>query len=380
MKNWQDFIYWEAQSRQTIDFKLVYVDIAGDLIAGLMLSQIIYWHLPTKNGYSKLRVVDCEGGRWMAKRYNEWYDELRLTEDQARRGIKILKDLGLVETQTMRFQNLPTLHIRLNKEALLIALRNLQKKQQQTADHSGPEPTSAGIETGGSGFKTGDGGIETTSGGFKPISNNRDYTEITTETTARARARENAAASVEKSEPEKTQAREAAEQLEGLGVNPITAEQLVLKHKPPAVLQQIEWMQHRQNIANPAAYVVRAIEQNYLPPKEAGVKLPSPERQQLMRDLDDALKTPIDSLPNHLFQPIRALHLNSYIAAAERGQEHVGFTFRGDTVEFLRIEDGFPLFLLQNGEKERLDFHTACRFDWPGKPADLKNAIEEACK
>jgi len=43
-----EFLSWELTTRDTIDFKKIYVDIAGDLIAGLLLSQIIYWHLPSK--------------------------------------------------------------------------------------------------------------------------------------------------------------------------------------------------------------------------------------------------------------------------------------------------------------------------------------------
>ena len=42
----QEFIAWEQVSRDTIDVKRCYVDIAGDLVAGILLSQIVYWHLP----------------------------------------------------------------------------------------------------------------------------------------------------------------------------------------------------------------------------------------------------------------------------------------------------------------------------------------------
>ena len=42
MKSFNDFLAWEKASRDSIDFKKIYVDVAGDLIAGLLLSQIIY--------------------------------------------------------------------------------------------------------------------------------------------------------------------------------------------------------------------------------------------------------------------------------------------------------------------------------------------------
>jgi len=45
----EEFLAWERASRDTIDFKTAYVDVAGDLVSGLLLSQIIYWHLPGEN-------------------------------------------------------------------------------------------------------------------------------------------------------------------------------------------------------------------------------------------------------------------------------------------------------------------------------------------
>ena len=57
MNDWNTFVQWELASRETIDFKMIYVDIAGgDILAGLLLSQIIFWNLPGKDGRSKLRV------------------------------------------------------------------------------------------------------------------------------------------------------------------------------------------------------------------------------------------------------------------------------------------------------------------------------------
>jgi hypothetical protein len=52
----ETFLAWEAASRDTIDFKKIYVDMADDLVAGLLLSQVVYWFLPDRNGNLKLRV------------------------------------------------------------------------------------------------------------------------------------------------------------------------------------------------------------------------------------------------------------------------------------------------------------------------------------
>ena len=51
------FIREEATSRDTIDVKRVYVVMCGGNFAdAILLSQIIYWNLPDKDGKSKLRV------------------------------------------------------------------------------------------------------------------------------------------------------------------------------------------------------------------------------------------------------------------------------------------------------------------------------------
>lgn len=111
--NFEEFLVWEAYSRDTIDFKKVYVDIADDLIAGLLLSQIIYWYLPGKDGKSKLRVKK-EGFYWIAKQRNEWWDEVRIKTRQFDRALKILADKEIVITKIFRFNGLTTTHVRLN--------------------------------------------------------------------------------------------------------------------------------------------------------------------------------------------------------------------------------------------------------------------------
>ena len=40
------FLEWERRSRDTIDVKRCYVDVAGGLVAGVLLSQVVYWFLP----------------------------------------------------------------------------------------------------------------------------------------------------------------------------------------------------------------------------------------------------------------------------------------------------------------------------------------------
>lgn len=118
MNSFSEYLLWERSARDTIDFKRAYVDMAGDLIAGLMLSQIIYWFLPNSKGESKIRIRR-DGYDWLAKRHQDWFEECRITEWQAPRALTVLEDAGLVVTKVYKFNGAPTTHIRIDKDSFL---------------------------------------------------------------------------------------------------------------------------------------------------------------------------------------------------------------------------------------------------------------------
>ena len=114
----ETFFRWEQTSRDTVDFKKIYVDITGDLIAGLLLSQIIYWHLPGNDGKSKLQVKK-EGKLWLAKGRSDWWDEVRITSKKFDRASKLLKEQNIIETKLFKFYGNPTTHINLKEKIFL---------------------------------------------------------------------------------------------------------------------------------------------------------------------------------------------------------------------------------------------------------------------
>lgn len=129
MKTLRDFIFWEQSSRQTIDFKMVYVDIAGDLIAGLLLSQIIYWNLPSNKGDSKL--TNSQNKKLLVKRRSDWYEEIRISEKQYDRAISILENLKLVRVENHKskfYEGATVPHIELRSRRLIILL-NIQSRK-----------------------------------------------------------------------------------------------------------------------------------------------------------------------------------------------------------------------------------------------------------
>lgn len=136
MHDFTQFLAWEATTRDTIDFKTAYVDMAGDLIAGLLLSQIVYWHLPNAQGASKLRV-EKDGRMWIAKKRTDWWDEIRITGRQFDRAVAVLEEKGLVETEVYRFDGAPTKHIRLCQDRFLsVFTENVKSNSPKGEDRS----------------------------------------------------------------------------------------------------------------------------------------------------------------------------------------------------------------------------------------------------
>ena len=103
----------ETFARSGYMVRLAYVDITEDLIAGILLGQIVYWYMPNEQGKSKLRVKK-NGEFWLTKSREDWKEEIRITPKQYDRAIKILISKGLVEVQKFKFNGAPTNHIKLN--------------------------------------------------------------------------------------------------------------------------------------------------------------------------------------------------------------------------------------------------------------------------
>ena len=142
MTNFERFLQWEETDRDTIKVKRMYVDIAGDLAAGVLLSQIIYWYLPSKRGTSKLRVVK-DGQLWLAKGRDEWWEECRLLPDRFDRTSDDLVKLGVIEKGLFRFDGSPTVHVRLVPEVLMEKVNAfLDSQETQRASDLGETPKS----------------------------------------------------------------------------------------------------------------------------------------------------------------------------------------------------------------------------------------------
>ena len=117
-EKYKEFLTWERRTRDAIDVKRAYIEMAGDAATGLLLSQIVYYYLPASDGSGKLRVQH-DGEYWIAKRRKDWWSECRLRPGQADYAIAKLKARSLVETATYKFNGTPTQHVRLRMDVFL---------------------------------------------------------------------------------------------------------------------------------------------------------------------------------------------------------------------------------------------------------------------
>jgi len=221
------FLRWEKASRESIDFKRAYVDMAGDLIAGLLLSQIVYWHLPDDAGKSRLRVRR-EDQLWLVKTHEDWWHEIRISAKQAKRALALLESLGLIERQYHRFNGLRTTHIRILEDAFM---RSWNEAMEADQDSSTDSP----VSTKGTPRSVPKGPTER-------YQRDRPITETTTENTSENTATTSdaaAAASPSTTIPLRQQI------LEEIGVSRgVIPELLKLPRDGPYLARWLEWVQN----------------------------------------------------------------------------------------------------------------------------------------
>ncbi len=114
MKGLKDFVLSTVKqfsgTPRNLSISTFYIDLVGDHIGALLLSQCIYW---------AERTNDPEG--WFYKSAPEWYEELRISYYQLSRATKLLKCLGL-ETKIKKINGNPTLHYRINQDIFTKAI------------------------------------------------------------------------------------------------------------------------------------------------------------------------------------------------------------------------------------------------------------------
>lgn len=132
---------WQKADAQCkpIGLKREYVQVTGDLASACLLSQIVYWHRPDKNGKTRLRVFR-DGKLWAADRVSKWTVACQISEGQYKRAVKNLTQLGLVEHAIYKFAGITVPHFALNHQAFAEALAGVFDEVTTAKTAEPPQP------------------------------------------------------------------------------------------------------------------------------------------------------------------------------------------------------------------------------------------------
>lgn len=104
----------EQSDHKYVRAKKIYIDMAGDLIAGIVLSEIVYWHTPGKGGKQRLRAIEGQSDKWLACRRQSWWERARITARQFDRALDKLVQVGLIIREHFDYKGQSTLHVRIS--------------------------------------------------------------------------------------------------------------------------------------------------------------------------------------------------------------------------------------------------------------------------
>jgi hypothetical protein len=132
----------EKESKESIILKKLYVRICDDdLIAGLILSHIVFWFGNNPDGNPRAKHKH-EGRTCIVRQRNDWWDECCISPKQYDRAINVLKERGFVDVEIHKssFHKWETAHfIFINESKLMEAVDADLKRQQNIKSESEKE-------------------------------------------------------------------------------------------------------------------------------------------------------------------------------------------------------------------------------------------------
>lgn len=139
--NFSNHLQERASQEKKIHASFAHIDMCdGDIVAGILLSQIVFWFTPNKEGAHKI-TIRRGPDLWLAKKDSDWKDEIRLSVDQARRARSLLVKKGLIKCETHKFKGVPQVHIKIMEDAYMAAYEKAVK-DIAAPNPLGPEPDS----------------------------------------------------------------------------------------------------------------------------------------------------------------------------------------------------------------------------------------------
>lgn len=111
--------FWGIEKNQRVVKYLPCLSVQlGNVVAGVLLSQILYWFRPDAQGKTKVKVKQ-DGKVWVAKHRKEMMEETGLTLWEYKQSIALLVKLGLIQYKRFGFAGKVTPHIWLDVPAMV---------------------------------------------------------------------------------------------------------------------------------------------------------------------------------------------------------------------------------------------------------------------
>lgn len=120
MNEWlKGWLASETANQDKIEVKRIYIDLnEGNLYDGVIFSQIMYWHGTNRETHKPRMTIERDGQLWLAKGYGDWFIECRIVETTARKCIARIEKRGLIIKRLWKFNNIPTVHLRIDWDQL----------------------------------------------------------------------------------------------------------------------------------------------------------------------------------------------------------------------------------------------------------------------
>lgn len=98
----------EHRDNRGVFVELWSVDVLdGDFPTAVLLSQVLWWHQPAKDGEPKLRY-ERDGFLWLVRPDDGWWEDCRMTLRQVRRSRGVLVGRGFIVHRRFKVGGAPT--------------------------------------------------------------------------------------------------------------------------------------------------------------------------------------------------------------------------------------------------------------------------------
>ena len=115
---------WEDESKLgKLMIRPEYIKVAGGLVGGVLLSQIVYWFRPKQGGKISASLFR-EGRRWVAKTHAQWAEECGIGLYEVKAQLAKFEQQGWIIQRFWKFGNRPMYFVSLELEKLMASVKN----------------------------------------------------------------------------------------------------------------------------------------------------------------------------------------------------------------------------------------------------------------